>query len=120
MNIIPPHQKVGGALDQVIRISPLPNGQLRGEPMREAALDQIHDLRKSRLARSEDEVNVIRHEDVGVESVVRAVVVEGFYEELGIASDLKDAATVIADGGEKEGALRGGSLRGSHPVSLGV
>jgi hypothetical protein len=53
-----------------------------------------------------------------VEFVVRAVVVEGFEEEFGVAGDLEDAAAVVADGGKEEGALRGGSLRGRPPVSL--
>lgn len=37
---------------------------------------------------------------------------------MGVAFDLEDAAAVVADGGEEEGALRGGSLRDSHPGSL--
>jgi hypothetical protein len=33
---------------------------------------------------------------------------------------LEDAATVVADGGEEEGACRGGSLRNCHLGSLWV
>jgi hypothetical protein len=88
--------------------------------MRKASLDQVHDLGDGLAARGQDQVNVVWHEDVGVEFVMQAVVVEGFEEEFGVTRDLEDAAAVIADGGEEEGALRGGSLRGSHALSLGA
>ena len=88
--------------------------------MRKASLDEVHDLGDGLVARRQDEVDVMRHEDVGVEFVVRAVAVEGFEEELGVTSDLEDAAAVVADGGKEEGALRGGSLRGRPPLSLGA
>jgi hypothetical protein len=78
----------------------------------------VHDLREGFVAWGEDEVGVVGHQDVGVELIVRAVVFEGFEEEFGVASDLEDAATVVAVGGDEEGALRGGSLRDCHSGSL--
>ena len=50
-------------------------------------------------------MDVIGHDGEGVEFVVSfgAVVLEGFYEEFGVAFDLKDAAAVIGSAGDEEG-----------------
>jgi hypothetical protein len=120
MGVILPNRKVCGALNEMVGKTSLPDRKFGGELMREDSLDEVHDLGEGLAARRQDEVSMIRHEDVGVEFVVRAVVVEGFEEEFGVPGDLEDAATVVADGGEEEGALRGGSLRGGHPLSLGA
>jgi hypothetical protein len=67
MGVVLPNRKVCGALDEVVRKTPLPDGKLGGETMRKASLDQVHDLGDGLVPRRQDEVNVIRHEDVGVE-----------------------------------------------------
>lgn len=45
---------------------------------------------------------------------------QGFEEEIGVARELEDTAAVVGDGGEEEGALRGGSRGACHGVSLWV
>jgi len=70
--------EVGGALDEVVGVAALPDGEFGGEAVGEAALDEVHDVGEGFVAWGEDEMDVVGHEDVGVESVVRAIVVEGF------------------------------------------
>ena len=67
-------------------------------------------------------VDVVGHDDEGVEFVVpfAAIVLEGFEEEFGVDGELEEAATVVADGGDEEGASRGGSLRDGHGGGVGV
>jgi hypothetical protein len=71
MEVILPNRKVCGALNEVVRKPPLPDGKLGGEAMRKASPirieAEVHDLGDGLVARRQDEVNVIRHEDVGVE-----------------------------------------------------
>ena len=86
--------------------------------MGEASLDEVHDLGEGFVAGGEDEMDVVGHQDERVEEIVGAVVFEGFEEEFGVVVDLEDAATVVADGGDEEGACGGGSLRDCHWGSL--
>ena len=88
--------------------------------MGESSFDEVHDLRDGFVAWGEDQVDVVGHQDERVEEVVAAVVFEGCEEELRVAADLEDAATVVADGGEEEGACCGSSLRDCHLGSLWV
>ena len=106
--------------DVVVGEASLPDGEFGGEAVGEAAFDEVHGLGESFVLRGEDEVAVVGHDDEGVEEVVLfgAVALEGFEEEVGVARDLEDAAAVVADGGDEEGALRGGSLRDGHWGSL--
>ena len=59
--------------------------------MREAAFDQADCSFEGNLLRSEQEMNVIRHDYEGVQLVVAlaAVVLEGFEEEICVGFDLK-------------------------------
>jgi hypothetical protein len=41
-------------------------------------------------------MNVIGHDDVGVEKVVGSVMIDGFEEKRGVALDLEEAATVMS------------------------
>ena len=65
---------------------------------------------------------MVGHDDEGVEFIVSfgAVALEGFEEEFGVAGELEKTATVIADGGDEEGAFRGGSRGDGHGGSLWV
>jgi hypothetical protein len=111
---------VFGVADMVVGEASLPDGEFGGEAVGETAFDEVHGLGESFVLRGEDEVDVVGHYDEGVEEVVffGAVVLEGFEEEVGVARDLKDSAAVVADGGDEEGALPGGSLRDGHWGSL--
>lgn len=51
---------------------------------------EVHDLGEGLAARRQDEVDMIRHKDVGVEFVARTIVVEGFEEELGVTGGLRN------------------------------
>jgi hypothetical protein len=64
----------------------------------------------------EEEVNVIGHDDEGVEFVVAfgSVVLEGFEEEFGVAVDLEEAAAVVGCAGDEVGAGAGGAGRDRH------
>ena len=86
--------------------------------MGEASLDEVHDLRDGFVAWGEDEVDVVGHQDERVKEVMRPVVFEGLQEEFRVAVDLKDAAAVVADGGQEESACCGGSLWDCHLGSL--
>ena len=59
---------------------------------------------------------MVGHDDEGVEFVciVRAVVLEGFEEELSVGGHLKKAAAIVGNGGDEEGAGGSGSLRDGH------
>jgi len=61
-------------------------------------------------------VDVVGHDDEGVEFVgaFSAMVLEGGDEGVGVGGDLEEAATVVGDGGDEEGAFLGGSLRDGH------
>jgi hypothetical protein len=120
VNVILASGEVLVSADLVVSKTSLPDGKFRGEAVGEASLDKVHDLRDCFVAWSEDEMDVVGHQDERVEQVVRAVVFEGFEEEFRVAVDLEDAATVVADGGEEEGACGGGSLRDCHSDSLWV
>ncbi len=56
--------------------------------------------------RGEDEVDVVGHDDEGVELVVAlaTIVLEGFEEEFGVGGDLKEAAAVVGCTCDEEGA----------------
>jgi hypothetical protein len=106
--------------DAVVDEASLPDWEFGGEAVGETAFDEVHGLGESFILRGEDEMDVVGHYDEGMEKVMLfgAVVLEGFEEEFGVVRDLKDAAAVVADGGDEEGALVGGSLRDSHWGSL--
>ena len=55
------------ALDEVVGVATLPDSEVGGEAMGEASFDQVHDLREGFVAWREDEVGMVRHQDVGVE-----------------------------------------------------
>jgi len=74
--------------------------------VREAAFDEADGSFQGDDLRGEDEVDVVGHDDEGVEFEVAcaAVVLQGFEEEVGVGGDLKEAATVIGCAGDEEGA----------------
>jgi hypothetical protein len=73
-------------------VSIVADGEFRGEAVGEASLDESDGSLES-LLRSEKQVEVVGHDDEGVEFVVSfgSVVLEGFDEEFGVAFDLEEA-----------------------------
>src|ERR1700679_3004014 len=71
---------------------------------------------------SEEQMDVVRHHDEGMEFVVAfgAVVLEGFEEEFGVVRELEEAVAIVSDGGDEEGAFRGDSRGDGHGRSLWV
>ena len=105
-----------GFEDEMVGEASLPEGELRADAARESSLDEVHGLRNGFGVRGEEQVNVVGHDDEGVEFVCSfgAVVLEGFEEEFGVRGELEEAATVVGDGGDEECAGGGGSRRDGH------
>jgi hypothetical protein len=63
----------------------LPGGELRGQAAGETAFDELDRAFEGDAGGGEEKVNVVGHDDEGVEFVVAfaAVVLEGFEEEFG-------------------------------------
>src|SRR6202046_2240766 len=55
--------EVFACVNLVVGEASLPDGELGGELVGEASLDEVHDLREGFVARDEDEVDVVGHED---------------------------------------------------------
>ena len=64
---------------------------------------------------------MVGHDDEGVEFVgaLGAVVLEGLEEEFGVGWELEEAASVVGDGGDEEGAGLRGSWRDGHAEIVG-
>jgi len=105
MNIAVPDAVVFCVADAVVGEASLPDGEFGGEAVREASLDDSDGSFES-LLRCEKQVDVIGHDDEGVEFVVSfgAIVLEGFDEEFGVAFDLEETAAVVGSAGDQEGA----------------
>jgi hypothetical protein len=70
MNILAPCLEFIFIPDAVIRKSTLPDWELRTHSMREAPFDESHNLLDRGTLRSEQEMNVVRHDDKSVELIV--------------------------------------------------
>ena len=84
--------------------------------MGEAALDKLHGALEGDGLWGEEEVDVVGHDDEGVEFVVAfaAIVLEGIEEELGCGFGLEEAAAVVGLGADEEGAVACCSGGDSH------
>lgn len=105
MNVAMADAVVCCVADAMVGKASLPDGELGGEAVGEASLDESDGSFES-LLWSEKKVDVVGHDDEGVEFVVSfgAVVLEGFDEEFGVAFDLEEAAAVVGSAGDEEGA----------------
>jgi hypothetical protein len=114
--------EVVGVRDEVVGEASLPDWEFGGEAVGEAAFDQVHGLRDGLVGRGEEQVDVVGHDDKGVEFVgaFGAVVLEGFKEEFGVGGKLEEASAVVGDGGDEEGASLGGSWRDGHGLDCRV
>ena len=91
--------------DAMVSEASLPDGELGGEAVGEASLDESDGALEG-FVRGEEEVDVVGHDDEGVEFVVSfgSVVLEGFDEEFGVAFDLEEAAAIVGSAGDEEGS----------------
>jgi len=102
----------GGVLHSEFLEAVLPDGHFGFEAKGEASFDILHCLLNGDVGGGRDEeVEVVGHEDEGVELVAAfcAVIVEYLEEEIGVGVGLKEAAAIGGDGGDEEGSnfLRG-------------
>ena len=104
MEIGAPGCKFFSVADAVVSESALPDGELRCKAVRKAALDEAHYSFEGDSLRGKDQVNVVRHNDEGVQLVVAlaSVVLERFYEEFGVDGKLEEASTVVSRGSDKK------------------
>ena len=63
---------------------------------------------------------MIGHDDVGMQQVAGAVVVDGCEEEFGVALDLKESAAVVGGCGDEVRARFGGAARDRHSAIVSV
>ena len=108
--------KVCAVADAVVGVAALPDGEFRGQAVGEAAFDEAHGAFESDGLWGEEEVDVVGHDDEGVEEIVAfgAVVLEGFEEEVAVGGELEEAAGVVGAGGDEVSAGAGGAARDRH------
>ena len=75
------------------------------EAVGEAALDKAHGAFDGDFERGEEEVDVVGHDDEGVEFEVarEAIVLEGFEEERGVGFELEEGVAVGCRAGDEVG-----------------
>ena len=114
MKVVAADVVVGGVSDAVIGEASLPDGKFGGEAVGEAAFDELHRSFEGDVGWSDDEVQMVGHDDVGVQKIAGAVVVDGFEEERGVALDLEEPAAVVGGGCDEVSAGSGGAARERH------
>lgn len=112
MNVVDPFGEVVRVDDAAVVVASLPDICLAVETEGEAALDVLHGLFQRSLRRGrEHEVEVVRHDDKGVEfdASLGALVLQNVDEEQCGLFDLKESAARGGDCGDEVGAdlLRG-------------
>lgn len=115
MDVVQASCVVSVVANAMVRKASLPDGELRGEAVREASLDELHGSLERDVGWSEEKVKVVGHDDVRVQKVTGTVVVDGFEEEGGVAFDLEKSAAVVSSCGDEVRAGLGGAARDRHP-----
>jgi hypothetical protein len=107
---------IGCISNAVIGKASLPHGNLRCETMRKPAFDEADGTLKRDDLRGEDEVDMVGHDDEGVELVMTEmpVVLQSLDEQIGICGGLKDAAPIVGRSGNEEYARAGCSDGDRH------
>lgn len=112
-----PHDfKVAQIGDGVSGEAVLPERELRVEAVGEAVLDEFDGLVERHALRREQQMNVVGHDDIGMQLVVTngAVVQQSVNEQLGDARDLKHRAAIACRQGDKRNAGSGWPRRFRH------
>jgi hypothetical protein len=108
MNVVVADAVVVCVTDAVVGEASLPDGEFGGKAVGAASSVKMAESAGSfeSLLWSEKQVDVVGHDDEGVEFAVSlgSVVLEGFDEEFGVAFDLEEAAAVVGSAGDEEGA----------------
>ena len=106
------HFEITHVLDATLCKAVFPNGHFGFQAEGEVSFDELHGFLDGDVwRRRNEEMDVVGHEDEGVEMVAafRAVVVEEVEKEVRVGFRLKEAAAIGGNGGDEEGAdfLRG-------------
>jgi hypothetical protein len=104
----------------MVRESTLPYGQPGGETVREAALDKLHGSLQSDIGWRDEKVEMIGHDDVFVEQVTRAIVIDYLEEKIGVALDLKESTAIVGGGCNEVSSRTGGAARDRHLAIVSV
>jgi hypothetical protein len=118
VDVVAVGEEVGVVADAAVSKATLPDWKLSAEAVREAAFDEHHGSFQADDLGCEEEMEVVGHDDEGVELVVAfvAVMLESVEEELGCGSDLEESFAVISLGADEEGAVACCSGRDGHGV----
>jgi hypothetical protein len=83
--------------DAVIGKASLPDGNFGGEAVGKASFDELHGAFERDGLRGDEEMDMVGHDDEGVEEIVLfgTVALESFEEKVGVAGDLEDAAAIV-------------------------
>ena len=90
--------------DAMVREASLPDGEFGGETVGEASLDESDGAFEGNGLRGEQEVDVVGHDDEGVEFVVTfgSVVLECCDEKFSVGGELEETASVVSSAGDEE------------------
>lgn len=116
MDVLVPHHEIFAVADAVVGEASLPDRSLGAHAVREATFDQAHRSLESDGLRRQQEMDVVGHDDEGVEQIVPfcAVMLKGCKEQLAVRRNLKDAAGVIGAACDEESTGTGGTVRDRH------
>ena len=120
MEIVKTDVTVRFVADAVVGEALLPDGEFRGEAVRKAAFDELHCSFEGDVGWGDQEMEVVGHDDVGVQKITGAVMIDGFEQECGVAFDLKEPAAVVGGSGDEVGAGSGGAARDRHAAIVNV
>jgi hypothetical protein len=106
MQIAAPDLHILRVANPMIGKSALPNREVRRQAMRKAALNKTYCSLYCDALRRNDEMDVIRHNNERVKLIVAlaAIVLQGFKKEFGVCRNLKQPATIVGRGSNKERA----------------
>ena len=116
MNVLPPDFILLTITHSASSKATLPNGKVRPNSMRKATLNQPDGPFNRDLLRRDEQVDVVRHHNEGVELVtsLTPVVLQGFQEELAFGVRLKEAAAVPGGAGHEVHSGRAGPSGNRH------
>ncbi len=107
VNVVAMFKKVAAIADAVVGKSALPDGVRDMETVGEAALDEHHCSFKGDVLWGKKNMNVVGHDNEGVEAIVAVttVMLERFEEEFCVPMDLEETAAVPSLSADEERAV---------------
>jgi len=116
MDVDPADMEILFISNAMIRETALPDGEFRAEAARETTFDQAHGALNCNALGRKEQMDVIGHDDEGVELEVAfvAVMLECFYKEFRVLRELEEAATVVCSACCEERSGTGGTGGDRH------